>query len=203
MGSMSRHPLYPDTQAHILDTGDRLIQHRGFTALGLSELLREAGVPKGSFYHYFKSKEDFGVALLTRYFANYDNQLLLCLGEGAPGNQRERLLAYFARWVELAEHNDHSNTCLAVKLAAEVADLSEAMREVLDHGMNQVIARLASAIRAGIADGALAAHEHPEQLAESLYSNWLGMALRSKVARDSAPLRRLLLETAQRLPVPI
>ncbi|MGL6069823.1 TetR/AcrR family transcriptional regulator [Craterilacuibacter sp.] len=200
---MSRHPLYPDTQAHILDTGDRLIQHRGFTALGLAELLREAGVPKGSFYHYFKSKEDFGIALLSRYFANYDSQLLLCLGDGAPGNPRQRLLAYFARWVELAECNDHSTTCLAVKLAAEVSDLSEGMREVLDHGMNQVIARLACAIRTGIAEGALAPHEHPEQLAESLYSNWLGMALRSKVARDSAPLRRLLDETAQRLPAPI
>ena len=199
MRFMSRHPLYPDTQAHILDTGEMLIQHRGFTALGLSELLREAGVPKGSFYHYFKSKEDFGVALLSRYFTDYDDQLQLGLGENAPGNQRERLLAYFARWVERAESHDHSNTCLAVKLSAEVSDLSEPMREVLKRGMDQVIARLAHAIHAGIAEGSLAAHPQPAELAESLYANWLGMALLSKVARNSTPLRRLLAETAHRL----
>lgn len=60
-----------NTCEHILDVGEELILNLGFTAMGLNELLATAGVPKGSFYHYFKSKEKFGEAMLTRYFSDY------------------------------------------------------------------------------------------------------------------------------------
>ena len=69
---MARPNLFQDTREHILATGETLIRNRGFTAAGLTELLSVANVPKGSFYHYFKSKEDYGVALLIRYFDQYD-----------------------------------------------------------------------------------------------------------------------------------
>lgn len=45
------------TRQHILDTGYRLVLHKGFAALGFSKILKACGVPKGSFYHYFASKE--------------------------------------------------------------------------------------------------------------------------------------------------
>ena len=53
-----------DTREHLLATGELLCMQRGFTGMGLSELLKTAEVPKGSFYHYFRSKEAFGVAML-------------------------------------------------------------------------------------------------------------------------------------------
>ncbi|MEG9023203.1 TetR/AcrR family transcriptional regulator, partial [Klebsiella pneumoniae] len=53
---MNRHSDC-DTREHILATGEQLCMHRGFTGMGLSELLKTAEVPKGSFYHYFRSKE--------------------------------------------------------------------------------------------------------------------------------------------------
>jgi len=56
-----------DTRQHILDVGYQLVVNQGFTAVGLSQLLKEAGVPKGSFYHYFKSKEQFGQALIEGF----------------------------------------------------------------------------------------------------------------------------------------
>ena len=65
---MSRHTEH-DTREHLLATGERLCMHRGFTGMGLSELLKTAEVPKGSFYHYFRSKEAFGVAMLERHYA--------------------------------------------------------------------------------------------------------------------------------------
>ena len=59
-----------NTREHILATGEQLCMHRGFTGMGLSELLKTAEVPKGSFYHYFRSKEAFGVALLDHHYAD-------------------------------------------------------------------------------------------------------------------------------------
>jgi TetR/AcrR family transcriptional repressor of nem operon len=59
---------HADTRQHILDTGNRIIAAKGFSAVGLNEILQAAEVPKGSFYHYFKSKEQFGEALLEAFF---------------------------------------------------------------------------------------------------------------------------------------
>lgn len=62
---------YDDTRQHLLDTGYRIMAVKGFSGVGLNEILQSAGVPKGSFYHYFKSKEQFGQALLEDYFRVY------------------------------------------------------------------------------------------------------------------------------------
>lgn len=179
---MERTTRYLDARERILSLGENLILGRGFSAMGLSELLNVAEVPKGSFYHYFESKEGFGVALLERYFEMYqvrvhnifDNQAI-------PG--RERLLAYFASWRPAHGFSQCHDTCLAVKLAAEVSDLSEPMREALATGMDRVIALLEEVILAGQADGSVQRSHNAEQLAESLYAMWLGASLRGKTQR--------------------
>ena len=61
------HHDSPTAKDHLLDCGERLIAHKGFVGVGLAEILSTAGVPKGSFYHYFGSKERFGEELLLRY----------------------------------------------------------------------------------------------------------------------------------------
>ena len=68
---MSRPSQFSDTREHLLATGESIILGKGFSAVGLAEILGCAGVPKGSFYHYFRSKEQFGTALLERYFDRY------------------------------------------------------------------------------------------------------------------------------------
>ncbi|EOY8498214.1 TetR/AcrR family transcriptional regulator, partial [Providencia stuartii] len=72
-----------DTREHLLVTGERLCLQRGFTGMGLSELLKTAEVPKGSFYHYFRSKEAFGVAMLEHYYAGYLQKLVKHFEHGA------------------------------------------------------------------------------------------------------------------------
>lgn len=174
------------TCEHILDVGEKLMLNLGFTAMGLNELLATAGVPKGSFYHYFKSKEKFGEALLNRYFSGY---VVTSKERFADPNktQRQHLLDYFSLWMtQSCEAACHSK-CLMVKLAGEVSDLSEVMRESLNNGVTRVIAQLCSSIEAGVEEGSLSIDETPALLADSLYSLWLGAALRAKVSRSDAP----------------
>jgi TetR/AcrR family transcriptional repressor of nem operon len=66
---------HDNTRQHILETGQRIIVGKGFASVGLNEILSSAGVPKGSFYHYFASKEQYGEALLQEYFARYLSDL--------------------------------------------------------------------------------------------------------------------------------
>lgn len=182
-----------DTREHLLATGEAVIRGKGFAAVGLAEILAAADVPKGSFYHYFKSKEAFGVDMLQRYFQRYALQLQSLLAR--PGaSSRERLLDYYGRWAS-HEGGNCQQACLAVKLSGEVSDLSEPMREVLAAGMQQVEARLAEAIRAGQRDGSLHPGLDAGTLAPSLYTLWVGAELMAKVQRSSRPLQQALAQT--------
>lgn len=182
------------TRQHILDTGRALVVRKGFAGVGLQEILTTCGVPKGSFYHYFPSKEAFGCALLQHYVDDYARRMEALLAS-LPGNGRARLMRYWSAWVDDPEHGAWVDECLVVKLAAEVADLSEDMRQVLDAGVQRLLARLAHLIEAGRADGSLPAGAPALSVARLLYQMWLGAALLAKLGRDPAPLRQALATT--------
>lgn len=180
-----------DTREHLLATGEQLCMHRGFTGMGLSELLKTAGVPKGSFYHYFRSKEAFGVALLERHYAGYHQRLVNHFTNG-PGNYRDRLLAYYQETLNQFCQQGIISGCLTVKLSAEVCDLSEDMRAAMDKGASQIIALLAQALESGRRDRSLDFIGEPSTQAQVLYSLWLGANLYAKISRSALPLESAL-----------
>jgi TetR/AcrR family transcriptional repressor of nem operon len=187
-----------DVRDNILAVGQRIMSGKGFSAVGLNEILTEAKVPKGSFYHYFDSKDAFGEALLSSYFEDYLAELDSVMGQ--PGlTMAQRLQNYFDLWRANQSFLDCQGKCLAVKLAAEVADLSEAMRAVLNQGTSAIIARLTAALERGIDEGSLALDDTPRQAAESLYQLWLGASVMVKIVRDTAPFDSAMAVTRQML----
>ncbi len=190
-----------DIRQHILDTGRSLILGKGFTAVGLNEILSTAGVPKGSFYYYFKSKEAFGEALLDAYFADYLARTDTLLSDDeTPAAQR--LMRYWQSWMTMGENDCQESSCLVVKLSAEVSDLSEAMRVALLGGTRQVIERLASCLRQGAVDGSLSGLLDAPQTALALYELWLGAALLTKLRRERSALDTALYTTRRLLGLP-
>lgn len=185
----------------ILATGQRIMGAKGFSAVGLNEVLAAAGVPKGSFYHYFASKEAFGEALLEDYFSAYLVDMDRIFRQ--PGQTKaQQLEAYFAAWQDSQSFEDCQGKCLAVKLGAEVADLSEPMRAALQRGTTGITDRLARALDAGVADGSVTIQDPPDAVARCLYQLWLGASIMVKIARtahpfqDAVALTRRLLHTA-------
>lgn len=179
--------LKPDVRQHIIDTGMAIILGKGYSAVGLNEILGAAGVPKGSFYHYFQSKERFGEALLADYVDGYVARLD-ALFDG-PGTAAQRLMAYWDSWIASGAGDSASCSCLVVKLSGEVADMSEAMRLALLKGTNLIVERIAACLRAGAADGSLPAGADPDETAQTLYQMWLGAALLTKLRRNPSALR--------------
>ena len=182
-----------ETRQHILDTGYRLIVNRGFSSVGLTEILQSAGVPKGSFYHYFKSKEQFGEEIIACYFKDYLVGIEKMFTQGG-GSAYSRLMAYWQRWLETQSTVCIDQKCLVVKLSAEVADLSEPMRIALMKGSSQVVGQIASCIEAGIGDGSISRMD-AGRTAELLYNMWLGATLRSKLQRNDESLQHALQAT--------
>jgi len=185
-------PTQPTRQL-ILDVGYKLIVVKGFSCVGLSQLLQAAAVPKGSFYHYFKSKEQFGEALIQDYFEGYKAELD-SLFSNASLSGYDRLMTYWHRWLTAQTQGCIDQKCLVVKLSAEVADLSEAMRLALLKGSTDVIQRLTACIAAGIIDGSIA-EQDPQSSAEMLYHMWLGASLMNKLGHNSDALDRALQTT--------
>ncbi|MEA4837499.1 MAG: TetR/AcrR family transcriptional regulator [Rhodospirillaceae bacterium] len=190
-----------EVRRHILETGQAIMGGKGFSAVGLTEILTTAGVPKGSFYYYFKSKDAFGEALLEQYFADYMAELTAILEK--PGQSgAERLVAYWEKWLRTQAGCDPQGKCLAVKLGAEVADLSEAMRSALQIGTARIMQRLAKAIEEARADGSLSVEGDALFLSEALYELWMGASLLEKITRNDEPLKTAMAATYRILNIP-
>lgn len=187
-----------DVRDNILAVGQRIMSGKGFSAVGLNEILTEAKVPKGSFYHYFASKDAFGEALLSHYFEDYLAEIDTVMAQ--PGlTMAQRVLRYFDMWRDNQSFLDCQGKCLAVKLGAEVADLSEAMRAVLNQGTSGIITRLADAIEQGVAEGSLTVDDTPRKIAENLYQLWLGASVMVKIVRGTGPFDSAMAVTRQML----
>ncbi|EHK9545199.1 MULTISPECIES: TetR/AcrR family transcriptional regulator [Vibrio] len=182
-----------DTRQHILDVGYELIVNRGFTSVGLSELLKKAAVPKGSFYHYFKSKEQFGEAMIQDYFTKYFERLNARFTNTELSGY-QRLMSYFEEMVKVEDYVCNANKCLLVKLSAEVSDLSESMRLALRQGADKTIQAIADCIDIGIQDGSIP-NGDSALLARQIYYLWNGASLLNKLYQDQAALTQSLTYT--------
>ncbi|MGX5024799.1 TetR/AcrR family transcriptional regulator [Enterobacter sp. UPMP2060] len=174
---MKKHT--PDMRQHIIDVARALITHKGYSAVGIAEIVNAAGIPKGSFYYYFKSKEEFAESLLEHYFVHYLQQVDTALA--GNGDARERLIHYFRFWRVTQGADLPESKCLVVKLGAEVCDQYDSMRNVLAAGTKKIVHKIAECIREGQHDGSLTAAPDAEELAEELYQLWLGASLMAKI----------------------
>lgn len=195
MNRSTAHQI-PDVRHGILEAGQRIMAAKGFSAVGLNEILTAAGVPKGSFYHYFGSKDAFGEAMLDRYFEDYLADLDRTFRQ-PDLTMAQRLMNYWQQWQDTQSFLDCQGKCLAVKLGAEVADLSEAMRAALKRGTSEIIDRLARAIEAGVAEGSLAIADDPHRVAQSLYQLWLGASVMVKIVRTAQPFETAMTTTRE------
>lgn len=185
-----------DTRQTILDTAERLMAQKGYSAVGLTEVLSTAGVPKGSFYHYFSSKDAFGEAMLQKYFTDYLAHMDRIIATPGTG-PAEQLMTYWQQFYDKQSIDDCQGRCLVVKLAAEVADLSEPMRLTLQQGTAGIIDRLERMLTAGVEDHSIPLQVTPGLAASSLYSAWVGASVLAKVNRSPEHLDAVMAYTRQ------
>lgn len=175
------------TRTALITAGTHLILEKGYNNCGLEEILKEAKVHKGSFYHFFKSKEDFGLQVVAEYAAmrlgSLDEQL---------NNTEARPLARLRRFFELAALRHQSlgyrKGCLFGNLGQEMADHSELFRTRLEEVLSEYRAKIARCFREAQQVGDLRADLDAERLAGFCLNSWEGALLRMKVAKSYEPL---------------
>jgi TetR/AcrR family transcriptional repressor of nem operon len=178
------------TKERILDAAEEIMLRKSFHSVGLNEILSAVKVPKGSFYHYFESKEHFGVELLKHYVADasaYKRRALLTteLAE----DPYERLMAYLDMNIAKLFEKSCKCSCLVLKLASEVTSFSDDMRAVLADGMREWRGFLEKLVREGQEKGSIRKDLDATATATMLQDLWMGASQRSQVERSVAPLR--------------
>src|SRR5262249_10080896 len=128
IGNVPRPPN-PDVRRRLLAAGLDLVHAHGFAASGVKDITEAAGVPKGSFYAYFSSKEAFAAAILEHYWADIEERLLPILDQ--DGAARERITRFFHALADEHEAGDFLLGCLIGNMSLELGGTSEPVRAEL------------------------------------------------------------------------
>jgi TetR/AcrR family transcriptional repressor of nem operon len=187
---MTRPPLQreprADTRRTILEAGIRSVLKKGYDQSGLAEILREAKVPKGSFYYYFASKEDFGLALIEHWLENY-NEAEASLHDQAL-SPLTRVRRFFEARCRLYKRLKREYGAVVGMLLLEMATHNETFRrrveKVLAGWQEQLTRCLVEAQRAGEIDP----NRDARTLAEFCLISWEGAIQRARTIQNTAPL---------------
>lgn len=171
-----------DTREKLLRAGVSILTEKGLAAVGLDELLGSAGVPKGSFYHYFRSKDEFGLALIDAYAAYFAAKLDRCFTD--PSRPPLQRLGNFVAHAKagMARYGFRRG-CLIGNLGQEMGTLPEMFRARLQDVFVDWQARTARCLRAAQEAGEIAPDQDCNFLAAVFWIGWEGAVLRAKLER--------------------
>lgn len=186
------------TKIILLDTGLALLEEHGFNATGIQEITAKAGIPKGSFYNYFASKEEFAAAIIAHYSQTRLVQWQ-ALWQEQPAEDADGILRVLFGYLD-AKYAAASpkKGCLLGNLAGEISEASEECRQALQTAIQAYKAVVIKGVERGQQTGRLRCDASPEALADLIWDVWQGALLRMKVENSIEPVRRdlaLLLKT--------
>lgn len=187
-GRPPRHEGARDqTRAVLLRAGTEILTEHGFASTGIDLVLKRAGVPKGSFYYYFSSKEEFGAAVIEQYASYFANKLDRWLLDASmtPLQRFDALVADARAGMARFEFR---RGCLIGNLGQELGALNENYRAQLEAVFCDWQRRLAACFEAARLCGQLVPGADPEALAEFFWIGWEGAVLRAKLVRNADPL---------------
>lgn len=177
-----------DTRTLLIRTGVAVLTEKGYSAVGIDEILKLAQVPKGSFYHCFESKQAFGqvlIAVYADYFARKLDRWLL----DADTPPLQRLRHFIQDATQGMARHGFTRGCLVGNLGQEMGTLPEAFRTQLEDVFLDWQARTAACLRAAQLAGEIAPERDCTALAQFFWIGWEGAVLHAKLQRSATPLQ--------------
>eukprot|EP00003_Mantamonas_plastica_P000789 TRINITY_DN10607_c0_g1_i1.p1 TRINITY_DN10607_c0_g1~~TRINITY_DN10607_c0_g1_i1.p1 ORF type:complete len:195 (+),score=9.50 TRINITY_DN10607_c0_g1_i1:56-640(+) len=173
---MSNH----DSQQAICDTGERLFAINGYNGVGIKQILDETGIPKGSFYHYFQSKDAFAAAVAQSYFDKQNNRFS-AVRMDKQDDELGVIISFFETLLrEMASQGEHSG-CVIGNLMIDSNEKTPLLNAKLKQLHQHWIVRMVSALE-GLPEGQLNNETPPEELARMCWALWEGCVLLHKVS---------------------
>ncbi|HSM59426.1 MAG TPA: TetR family transcriptional regulator C-terminal domain-containing protein [Longimicrobiales bacterium] len=179
-----------ETKRRLLEAALEMLLERGYSGLGVQDVLDRTGIPKGSFYHHFVNKQDMALQAVEMYTRMGQELLDRCLA----GDERPalgRLRTFFEQLADFYGTQGYLG-CLLGGLGQELSGTSEVFRRKIEECLASLAARIAECLEAARRNGELPAGTDPRRLADILLNVWEGAALRSRLLRSPEPLEQVL-----------
>lgn len=187
-----------EVRSRLLTIGQRVVHAHGYNASGVQDITAAAGIPKGSFYNYFASKDAFATDILEQYWAALETRLDPVLFD-ARTPPLARIAAFFEILYRYHAEDDFVLGCLIGNLSLELAGGSAEVRAKLADILLRWQTALATCLREAQLRRELSADHDADDLAATLIEGWEGAVMRSKVAQNGAACRRFIDKTLPRL----
>ena len=175
------------TRDKILEAGANIIHHKGFNHTGIQEILMAAGVPKGSFYNFFKNKEDFGLQVID-YFSDHFSEMTKDIIEDLSVPPLERIKRILQHFMDYFRSTNFTRGCPVGNLAQEMGDLSPAFRKKLNEALDRITAGYAGILSEAQKAGEISDQIDVKETANFIVSSWHGALIRMKVVQNLEPL---------------
>ena len=179
------------TKTDLLCKGMEIMLEKGYNNTGIQEVLDACSVPKGSFYYYFQSKEDFALQIIDNWATAYGDSLKTSL-EDESLKPLDRLRSYCEEGMKSFEANQCRKGCLIGNLSQEMSDQSEVLRGRLEEAMTKTRNNFAACIKLAQQNGDVNPNLDHVQLAEFFLSGWHGALLRAKTTKTTVPQRAFI-----------
>jgi TetR/AcrR family transcriptional regulator, transcriptional repressor for nem operon len=173
----------PSLRDRIVDAALDRFHLQGFSGCSVQDITDAAGVPKGSFYNHFKTKESLALEVLSRYREESKVEMLF---EGA-GPPLERLRRHFEFLAKKYEDWGFNRGCVVGNFGSDMCGEHPAMRAAICDGLNGWTTAIAKVLSEAQADGTLSANKDPETVARFLINAWQGAITRQSVVKNRSP----------------
>jgi TetR/AcrR family transcriptional repressor of nem operon len=180
----------PNVKEQIVATSLNLLHSKGFNATSVQDITDAAGVPKGSFYNHFASKDALGMEVLRRYSEQAAELGDVLHNSALP--PLARLQQYFEALIASNAKNEFNCGCLLGNFSTELSNQIPAARHALHKEFADWTDMMAGVIAEGQRTGSISAGQPALEMANFIVDAWQGAVLRSKAEQSQAPLDRFL-----------
>lgn len=179
-----------DTREILIDEGLKALLSHGYEGAGIGPILKSAGVPKGSFYHFFESKEAFASAVLASYCNNNQKVRTRLLLDDKTKSPLGRLRDYFDYYEKQYGSGDPTCGCLLGNLSQSIAAHSDVLQRELHRSFTAWQDDFKAVLREARDAGELPEHLDPDETAAFLIDAYEGALVRMKAEGSIKPLQR-------------
>jgi TetR/AcrR family transcriptional regulator, transcriptional repressor for nem operon len=177
-----------DTKLTILEHGARLVHLNGYHNTGIKDVLLAANIPKGSFYFYFQSKEDFGLQLID-FFLGMNNEKTAQSLQNTDLKPLERLKVFYDDFLHFFEENECKLGCPIGNLSLELGDINETFRLRLRSGLDVMKNMIEECLKDAVKQNDIHPDISTSELAEYLVNSWEGALISMKASKSTQPLK--------------
>jgi TetR/AcrR family transcriptional repressor of nem operon len=189
----------PDTYQRIIESAKELIYSKSYADVGVAAICEKANVKKGSFYHFFPSKQELTLAVIDTYYTDFKNRIIdRAFDSQLPPLERINLFCIMSieMQCEIHQQTGHVYGCPFGNLATELSTQDETIRAKLD----SQFAKLQNLFRAALqeaVDRGDAKNINVDATARAILAMFEGSMLLAKTHNDPDILRQLLPPAAE------